>query len=341
MCYEDLVNQTEGIGEVFIEPDAEGTRAYFKKKPRKKTPKVTTVKKAVKELIPNGSYLGVGGFGTNRIPTSVYHEIVRQKKKNIGLSGHTATHDGQILMAGKVVDRCDAAYVVGLEARGLSKSAREGFEKYGIKVTEWSNAALAWRYKAAAMGLPFLPTRVLLGTDTFKQSGAKVIKCPFTDQKLAALPALSVDVAVVHVHKADIYGNCLIEGIEVSDRDLVKSAKKVIVTTEELIPHSQVRNETDKVTIPYFLVDAVIEVPYGCYPGNMPYRYFSDEEHLKLWLEKEKIGEIDSFLEEYIYNTKDFEEYLELCGGIKRLKELRRQEILIEDLDEIEGLEEV
>ncbi|UMZ73631.1 CoA transferase subunit A [Natranaerofaba carboxydovora] len=340
MSNEELVNLEKGIGELFVEPDADGAREYFKKKPRKKVPKVTTVKKAVEEFIEDGTYLGVGGFGTNRIPTAVYHEIVRQKKKNIGLSGHTATHDGQILMAGKVVDRCDAAYVVGLEARGLSKSARDAFEKYGIKVTEWSNAALAWRYKAAAMGLPFLPTRVLLGTDTFKYSGAKVMNCPFTGQKLAALPALNVDVAVIHVHKADIYGNCQIEGIEVSDTDLVKCAKRVIVTTEELVPHSQMRNETDKVKIPYFLVDAVAEVPFGCYPGNMAYRYFSDEEHLKLWLEKESKGEIESFIEEYIHNTKDFEEYLELCGGIKRIKELRRQENLIEDLEELEGLDQ-
>ncbi len=340
MSREELINLEEGMGNLFIKPGVDSSREIYKQKSRKKEPKLTTVKKAVKDLIPDGSYLGVGGFGTNRIPTAVYHEIVRQKKKNLGLSGHTSTHDGQILMAGKVIDRCDVAYVVGLEARGLSKSARDVFEKDGIDVTEWTNASLAWRYKAAAMGLPFLPTRVMLGTDTFKYSGAKVMECPFTGQKLAAVPALNVDVAVIHVHKADIYGNCQIEGIEVSDTDLVKSAKKVIVTTEELVPHSQIRNETDKVMIPYFLVDAVIEVPYGSYPGNMAYRYFSDEDHLSLWLKKEQEGEINSFLEEYIYNTEDFDEYLEKCGGIKRIKELRRQENLIEDLDEIEGLEE-
>ena len=335
MSYEELIGLQEGKGKLFKKPDAEGSRKFFKNKSREMKSKVTSVKEAVDKYIEDGIYLAVGGFGTNRIPTAIYHEIVRQKKKNLALSGHTATHDGQILMAGGAVDRCDAAYVVGLEARGLSKSARDAFEKYGVEVCEWTNATLTWRYKAAAMGLSFLPTRALLGTDTFKYSGAKVMKCPFTGQKYAALPALPVDVACIHVHKADIYGNCQIEGIDVGDIDIVKASKYVIVTTEELVPHSQMRNETDKVSIPYFLVDAVAEVPYGCYPGNMPYRYFSDEEHLNEWLQQEQEGKIDELLQKYIYSTSDFSEYLQLCGGIEKLKELRRKEVLIEDLEEL------
>src|SRR5439155_22612161 len=137
------------------------------------------------------------------------------------------------------------------------------------------------------MGVPFLPARTMLGTDTFRMSAAKVIECPFTDEKLVALPALSPDVAAVHVHEADRYGNCRIRGTTVADLELARAAKRVIVTCERLIPADEIRRDPSQTVIPFFCVDAVCEVPFGSYPGNMPYEYFSDEEHLRAWLEAE------------------------------------------------------
>src|SRR5581483_1720958 len=111
---------------------------------------------------------------------------------------------------GQTLAAVDVAYVVGLEARGLSPHARRVMESGTIEVTEWSNYTLAVRLKAAAMGLPFLPARSLLGTDTFRRSAAREIQCPFTGERLAALPALYPDVAAIHVHESDHYGNCRI-----------------------------------------------------------------------------------------------------------------------------------
>ena len=273
---------------LFVKPDVDGMREYFRKKPLSMVNKVTTVKEAVEKYVKDGDYLAVGGFGAARIPTAVLHEIVRQKKKNLGLSGHTATHDMQILAAGDCFNRCDIAYVVGLEARGLSKTSRKAFESGKVKAVEWTNAALAWRYKAAAMGIPFMPARTTLGTDTAKYSAFETIECPYTGMKLAAFPALYPDIAIVHVHRADIYGNCQIDGIMISDHDFVKASKRVIVTTEKLIPHELIRENSDRTAIPYFCVDAVIEVPYGSYPGNMANEYYSDEEHFKEWMTAEK-----------------------------------------------------
>ena len=77
-------------------------------------------------------------------------------------------------------------------------------------------------------------------------------------------------------------------------------------------------------------MDAVCEVPYGSYPGNMAYEYFSDEKHLCQWLQAEKdLNEFRKFLDSYIYGVNNFAEYLQLCGGLERLRELRRQEFLL------------
>lgn len=319
-----------GVNRLFIEPDVDGARKFFSEKSRQMVSKVTTVEKAISQFVNDGDYIAVGGFGVNRIPTALLHEIVRQKKKKLGLSGHTATHDCQILMAGDCIDRCDIAYVVGLEARGLSKASRNAFESGKVEAVEWTNAALAWRYRAAAMGVPFIPARTMLGTDTEKYSAAETINCPYTGMKLMALPALYPDVALVHVHRADIYGNGQIDGIMVADYDLVRAAKRVILTTEKLIPSEEIRMKPQNTVIPCYLVDAVIEVPYGSYPGNMPYEYFSDEDHLKEWMAAEKNPEsLLGFLDKYIYQTKTFEEYLNLCGGLEKMKQLRHVELLI------------
>ncbi|MDW7740124.1 MAG: CoA-transferase [Bacillota bacterium] len=321
-----------GVGEIFTDPDADKARFFFRdEKPRKMVEKTTTVEKAVSELINDGDYIGIGGFGANRTPTAVLHEMLRQKKKNIGLAGHTATHDFQILTAGKCIDRCDIAYIVGLEARGLSKVARKAVESGTIKLTEWTNAALTWRYKAAAMGISFLPVRCMLGTDTEKYSAAMEIECPFTGSKYLAVPALYPDVGIIHVHRADVYGNCQIEGIMVADYDLARAAKKLIITTERLIPNEIIRREPTKTVIPYYLVDAVIEVPFGGYPGTMAYEYFSDEDHLREWMKAENDPEtLAAFLDKHIYGVKDFNDYLDTIGGLARLQELRCQENLVE-----------
>jgi glutaconate CoA-transferase subunit A len=197
----DVIEQ--GVGEIFTDPDADKARAFFRKKSRKMEDKVMSVKEAVEKFVHDGDYFTSGGFGANRVPIAVCHEILRQGRKNLGFSGHTSTHDFQVLCAGEAFNRCDVAYIVGLEARGLSPNARKYMETGKVKVTEWSNYAMSVRYKAAAAGVSFYPARDLMGTDTFKYSAAKLIECPFTKTKYVALPALYSDVAAVHVHEAE------------------------------------------------------------------------------------------------------------------------------------------
>src|SRR5439155_13541294 len=130
----------------------------------------------------------------------------------------------------RLLAQVDVAYVIGLEARGLSPHARRVMESGEVACTEWTNYTLAVRFKAAAMGVPFLPARSLLGTDTFKFSAACEITCPFTGERLAALPALYPDVAAIHVHEADCFGNCRLRGTSVADLDVARAAKKLIIT---------------------------------------------------------------------------------------------------------------
>jgi len=325
------VQLKSGRNELFTDPDPDKAREFFRHKSRAMKSKLSTPEEVVKTMVNDGDYIAIGGFGANRIPTAIVHEIARQKKKNLGFAGHTATHDFQILVGGECIDRCDIAYIIGLEARGLSPNARRAVQDGKIKLTEWTNATLSWRLKAAAMGLSFMPARNILGTSTFEYSAAKEIECPFTGKKFAAYPALYPDFAAIHVHECDIYGNCHVYGASVSDQDLAKAAKRVVITTEKLIHTDKIRQNPEGTFIPFWCVDAVIEVPYGSYPGNMPYEYFSDEAHIKEWLTAEKDPEeFKKFYNKQIYGTKNFNEYLELNGGIEKIKKLRAQELLLD-----------
>src|SRR5262245_52903900 len=321
---------------LFSSPASDDARAGFASKPRGLVDKVMSVSEAVSRFVRDGDYLATGGFGTNRLPTAVCHEILRQKKQNLGFSGHTATHDFQILAAGNLTGRgqllakVDVAYVVGLEARGLSPHARRVMESGAVQVVEWSNYTLALRYTAAAMGVSFVPARSLLGTDTLAHCPAKVIECPYTGDKIVAIPALYPDVAAIHVHEADLYGSCRFTGTSVADVELPRAAKRVIITCERLVPHDVMRCQPHRTQIPFLCVDAVCEVPFGSYPGNMPGEYFSDEDHLKLWMEVEKDqAAFSQFLEDHIFGVSDFVEYLDRCGGLKRLQALRQRELLL------------
>src|SRR3954467_2507242 len=193
-----------GQGALFSDPSCEAARHFFVNKARGCADKLTTVSDAVARLVRDGDYLAIGGFGCDRIPTAVVHEVLRQGKQGLRFAGHTATHDFQILAAGnglgrgRALAKVDVAYVIGLEARGLSPHARRVMESGEVECTEWSNYTLAVRFKAAGLGVRFRPSRALLGTATSVHSAAKAIARPFTGQTLAAIPALYPDVAAIH-----------------------------------------------------------------------------------------------------------------------------------------------
>ncbi|MDP6444873.1 MAG: CoA-transferase [Pirellulaceae bacterium] len=323
-----------GRGPLFTPPDCDAAREHFRHRDKTLRDKVTSVSDAVARLVHDGDYLGSGGFGGDRIATALLHEIARQRKQNLAFAGHTATHDYQILCAGnqtgrgRLLAQVDIAYIVGLEARGLSPHGRRVSESGEVEFCEWTNYTLALRLQAAAMGVPFLPLRGLAGTDTFDRSAARQVQCPYTEEPLTVVPALWPDVAVVHVHESDEFGNCRIRGTSVCDYYLARAAKRLIVSCERIVSNDEIRSDPTATVIPCYCVDAVCEVPFGSFPGNMPYEYYSDEQHLRQWLDVERdVDEHRRFLEQYLFGVENFSQYIDLCGGLARMAELRRQEL--------------
>ena len=325
----------EGSGELIGWHDPDTNRHWVQKnKYRELKDKIMTVREAVSTYIKDESFIAMGGFGHVRVSMPIVYEIIRQKKQKLTIAGKTAVHDLDLLVGSGCVNKVEVAYSFGHELRGLSPSSRRAVETGKCKVIgEISNAGYQWRFLAAMMGLPFIPTRVMLGTDTFNKSSAKVIKDPFSGKPICLLPACYPDVAVIHVPRCDKYGNAQIDGIVVEDFELSRAARRLIITTEEIIENKTIREEPYKTIIPYYLVDAVIEAPFGSHPCQMPYLYFFDEEHIAEWLSLSKTDAgVEQYLEKYVYGIDEFKDYLELIGGLKKLAKLKRIEKLEEPM---------
>jgi 3-oxoacid CoA-transferase subunit A/glutaconate CoA-transferase subunit A len=325
----------EGRGELLAWMSPDDARDWMaEKKSRQLTDKVMLLKEAVSRYTFDGGYLAMGGFGHIRVSMAGIYEMIRQKRRNLVIAGKTAVHDVDVLIASGVVDRVECAYAFGHELRGLSPAGRRAVEGGKVKVlAELSNAAFQWRFKAAAMGLPWLPARVMMGTDTFKYSSSKVVEDPYTGQPICLIPACYPDFAFIHVHRCDKYGNAQIDGTVIEDKELAMAAKRLIITTEEIVPEEEIREAPDRTVIPFYMVDAVCEIPYGSHPGNMPLQYYSDEEHMAEWLASSRSEEgIGKYLDKYVYPVEDFAEYVALVGGEKKMTYLCRLERLEEPL---------
>ncbi len=321
----------EGQGELVGWHDPDEHRAWVRdNKSRDLKDKRTTIPEAVAKYVPDGAFIAFGGFGHIRVSMAGVYEIIRQHKKHLIMAGKTAVHDADILIGAGCVDRIEVAYAFGHELRGLSPASRRAVETGQCKVVaELSNAVYQWRFLAAMMGLPFIPTRNMLGTDTFKYSSAKVVKDPFSGKPICLVPACYPDVVFMHVPRCDMYGNAQIDGTLIEDFELARAARRLVLTTEEIIPESEIRRQPWRTAIPFFLVDAVVEVPYGSHPCQMPLLYFFDEEHIGEWLRMSKSPQgAKEYFDEYVYGVKDFTEYLELVGGLRKLDYLKRVEQL-------------
>ena len=292
--------------------------------------KRTTLREAIAQYVPDGALIACGGFGHIRVSMAAIYEIIRQRKHDLTFCGKTAVHDSDVLIAAGCVNRIEVAYAFGHELRGLSPASRRAVEGGRCRVVaEISNAGYQWRFLAAAMGLPFIPTRVMLGTDTLAHSSARVIEDPFSGKPIALLPACYPDVVLMHVHRCDQYGNCQIDGIAIEDFELARAARRLIVTTEEIVDEDVIREHPQRTVIPYYLVDAVIEVGYGAHPTLMPDRYYFDEAHIGEWLRLSKTDEgAAEYFDKYVYGVEDFADYLELIGGLEQLEYLRQVEHL-------------
>jgi glutaconate CoA-transferase subunit A len=276
--------------------------------------------------VRDGDHVSVGGCLFSRTPMALVREVLRQRRQGLTLSRNLMCTEGEFMMVAGAVERVVTAWMsIGLPW-GISRIMREYVESGRVALEEWSHLALGLRFRAAAMGVPFVPALTMLGSDLMAVGGMKTVEDPYSGTTLAAVPALFPDVALLHVHRADRFGNCQIDGYGHMDTDIARAAATVLVTAEEIVPDEEIRRHPDRTVIPGFVVDALVHVPFGSFPHECYGLYEADFDHFAEYtgaIEKRGSAAVVEYLDRYVYAPATFGDYLDLFGG-RRLAQQQR-----------------
>ena len=256
-------------------------------------------------LVKDGDLVTLGGATFHRAPMELIRELARQGKKELSLVDREPAIDFDFLIGAGCVSEVRSA-MLAFELFGMAPNFRKKSESGEIITREGACQPIIAGLRAAAMGVPFLPIKGMLGSDLMDVSetiGSQMeMEDPFTGEKLIAVKAIEPDVAVIHAQKADEYGNIRIEGPMYEDVIKAKAAKTVVVTVEEVIPNSEIRKQPEATKIPHFIVDAVVEAPKGAYPCSCYNYYEADYDHIKNeYLKAAAKGEFNQYLDKYVY----------------------------------------
>jgi glutaconate CoA-transferase subunit A len=291
--------------------------------------------------VPDGASLSFGGFSTQRHPMAFIYELIRLKRRNLYLFGHSPGGDWDILIGAGAVKRAELAYEADEAFNTVGPRWRLAVERGEIEWEDYSNFAMVSRFAAGAMGIPFMPIRSLFGSDVLLKQALTdeeraadprtspkklhVMESPFgPHDRVVLVPAIHTDFAVLHVQKATVNGTVRIEGQTFADVQQALCADTVIVTAEEIVEEEILRSEPERNPLPYFAIKHVCHVPFGSHPYAVFNYYDYDPRQLKIYHESAKENaSFQRYLEKFVYGVKSHGEYLEAVGGPSRLDSLR------------------
>ena len=243
--------------------------------------KLVDLADAVARHVPDGATIFVGGFG-QCIPFATAHEIIRQGRTGLTICRSGADILFDLLIAAGCVRKAIFGYV-GNPGIGLAHAFRRAAEAGTIEIEDWTNFSMILRLHAGALGVPFLPTATLQGGDIPAGIDVRPIVCPFTQERMVAVPALRPDVAIVHAQYADSEGNIQLSGLSGDTLDGALASETIIATVERIVPRATIRSTPDRTVLPGFRIAAVSEVPWGAYPSYVQGFYGRDDAAYTEW----------------------------------------------------------
>jgi glutaconate CoA-transferase subunit A len=300
---------------------------------------------AIATLVPDGASVALGLQMEQMIPFSAGHELIRQNKRGLTLIGPISDVLFDQLIGGGCAQRVIAAWI-GNVMMGSAYNFRRAVEQDGLKVTNLTNFGVALAMQAGAMGVPFLPTCTALGSDTARDNpffaelnspfaGAHQSAVDFDSrgdgrsrppggaeprnpERLLAVRALTPDVAIVHLQRADRDGNAHCWGNFGVMLEAVRAAKRVIVIAEEIVGPEVIASDPNRTVIPAFLVNAVVHCPYGAHPSPVQGYYKRDDAFFRQYHEQTKTREDShAWLDRWVYRLSDRQAYVNQLGACR------------------------
>jgi len=294
--------------------------------------KVYSLSDAIAKFVHTGDHLATGGFTMSRKPIAAISEIIRQGQTDFIGEGGPAGSDWDMLIGAGRVKAYINCYTANPRFSNVSRRFRAAIEEGALLFEDYSQDAAMLMFHAAALGMPYYPSRRMLGSGLediwgiSREERRKIGKLPQEKyiiqenpfkpgEKLLLLPVPDLDTALIHVQVASFDGTCRVFGDPYQDIDLAFAAKNVVVTCEELVSNEEIRKEPNKNSIPGFVVDAVVHVPFGAHPTQCSEYYDYDKRFLFDYDKAGKTAEsYETFLNEWVYGVKDHGAYLDKLG---------------------------
>jgi len=270
---------------------------------------IVPLRTAIEELVRDGDAVALEGF-THLIPHAAGHELVRQGRRDLALVRMTpdVIYD-QLIGAGcarKLTFSWGGNPGVGSLYR--LRDAVENDWPRPLELEEHSHAGMAAAYAAGAARFPFGIVRGYAGTDIAARTSVREIMCPFTGEKLAAVPAHRPDLGIIHAQQADGRGNVQLWGITGVQKEVVLASERSLATVEEIVDELEPR--PGSLVLPAWTIDAIALTPGGAHPSYAHGYYDRDNDFYVRWAEISRDrNTFTAWMERHILGTKDVEEY--------------------------------
>jgi len=271
------------------------------------------MREAIAQFVPDGAHVALGLGLESCIPFAAGHELIRQRRRELTLIGPISDMLFDQLIGAGCVAQIQAAWV-GNVAAGSGYNFRRAVEQAiprRLRLDDHSNFTIGLALKAAAMGVPFLPTRTALGTDLARSRGYGSVQDPFTGEALGAVQAIRPDVTIVHVQRADAEGNAHLWGNLGLAVEGAYAARTTVVVCEEIVDPEVIRSDPNRTLIPGMLVSAVVHEPWGAHPS--PVQGYANRDHpayLEYHARSRTREGFESWLHDWVLDVADGAAYL-------------------------------
>ncbi|MFO8019623.1 MAG: CoA-transferase [Promethearchaeia archaeon] len=282
------------------------------------TNKIMDIKDAVKKFVKAGEMLVTCNF-LHGNPYAIVHEIIRRGVKDLTVTSCSSIEEMDLLLSGGCLSKIITSYYHRAGGRRYKRELDRTLYEDEIEIEDYSNFTMVSMFMAGALGYDFMPVmKSVKHSDIYKvrtfrnEKKMKTIKSPFTGEETVVVPALNPDVAIVHVQRADKYGNAQYWGSEGTLKWSALSAKKIIVSCEEIVSHEKIKRSPFLTVIPAFRTSAVCEIPWGGHPSPMAGYYNTDITFRSLYFGQALSGIAnEKWLEEWVYEREDREDYID------------------------------
>lgn len=280
--------------------------------------KVMSAREAISRFVKDGDHLVIGNYTVGTCAELVF-EVIRQQKKGLTLYSQSGVFDVEVLVAGGCVDRLVSTYVYRAGGKEGGSAVERALLDGSLTMEDYTNFQYNARLVAGMHGFSFM--QVLEGamvTDLFKKRSFmgdnkyRVIDCPYTGKKILTVPAANPDVCIVHVQRADKFGNAQYWGALGSVAAAALASKKIVVSCEEIVEHDIIQSSPHLTLIPGYRVDAVVEVPWGAHPTEVLGYYNLDRVMYALFFLMDTRGDsLKMWMDEWVYGCPNRHAYID------------------------------